>query len=145
MTSEAIPVEPEAPAALPASPSLLQTVLSDRRMMAVAAALLANLASNVVDVVPFLGPLVDLVADLGFETIALLIACSIVRRDRKPLKALLLLGGLSIAKTALVALNILPEIGSVVETLSEAGIDLTQLWFLKEILTRSATQPAPKR
>lgn len=115
---------------------MLSFLRDEPRALAIAAALLANLLFNVVNVVPFLGPVVELLGDAGFETIALVLAGSLLKRDGKPLRGLVVLAGLGLLKTMLNGLNLLPEIGSLMELATELGLDLTQVWFLKELLTR---------
>ncbi|MFN7974335.1 MAG: hypothetical protein U0166_18635 [Acidobacteriota bacterium] len=125
--------------------ALAQFVLKDKRVLALAATMAASLAVNVADTIPFVGPAIEALADVGFETIAMVIAASILRRDRKPLTALLVLGGIGVVKAALDGLNLLPEVGGMLETAAEVGLDLTQLWFLKEIVAPAPTEPGAKR
>ena len=116
--------------------SLLEWIRSDSRLLGITAAFGASLALNVANVIPFLGPMVDFVGDVGFETLALIIAASVVKGDVRPLRALAVFGGLGILKTAFNGLNLVPELGSLIELCTELGIDITQIWFLREILAR---------
>ena len=112
-------------------------IRSDSRAQALVAAFGASLLMNVANVVPFLGPVVDLLGDVGFEALAMVLAASILKRDARPLRALMVFGGLGLLKTALDGLNLLPELGSLAELGTELGIDLTQVWFLKEAIRRA--------
>lgn len=121
--------------------TMVDFLRDEPRALAIVAAFFASLLLNAANVVPFLGPLIDFVGDAGVEAIALVLAGSLLRRDGRPLKGLLVLGGLGLLKTALDGLNLLPEIGSLMEIATELGLDLTQVWFLKELLTRPAAPP----
>jgi hypothetical protein len=141
--SDVVPAPTGEPGRAASAPSVAEFLRREPRALAIAAALLANLLLNVVNIVPFLGPLVELVGDAGFEAIVLVLAASLLRRDGRPLRGMLVLGGLGLLKIALDGLNVLPEIGSLMDLAAELGLDLTQIWFLKELLAgRKAAPPA---
>ena len=128
---------PDPPLLAGAKPSLWDWLRSDGKAAAVAQVWLASLVLNVLNAIPFVGALAEFLGDLGLEGVALVLAGSLLRRDGKSLRALVPILGLALVKLLVDAFNLIPEAGGVVDFAAEAGIDLAQLWLLKQVVTGS--------